>query len=164
MATMSSVTLSSTPAAAENNDTAIRPFRVNIPEKELVELRKRIAAARWPSKELVGDRSQGVQLATLKALAHYWATDHNWRKAEAKLNAYPQFVTTIDGVDIHFIHVKSRHPNAVPMIITHGWPGSVIELLDVIDPLTNPTAHGGRPEDAFDVVIPSLPGYGFSGV
>src|SRR5678815_490474 len=164
MATTSSVTLSSTPAAAENNDTAIRPFRVNIPEKELVELRKRIAAARWPSKELVGDRSQGVQLATLKALAHYWATDYDWRKAEAKLNSYPQFVTKIDGVDIHFIHVKSTHPNALPMIITHGWPGSVIELLDVIDPLTNPTAHGGSAADAFDVVIPSLPGYGFSGV
>jgi len=164
MATTSSVTLSSTPAAAENNDTAIRPFRVNIPEKELVELRKRIAAARWPSKELVGDRSQGVQLATLKALAHYWATDYDWRKAEAKLNSYPQFVTKIDGVDIHFIHVKSKHPNALPMIITHGWPGSVIELLDVIDPLTNPTAHGGSAADAFDVVIPSLPGYGFSGV
>jgi pimeloyl-ACP methyl ester carboxylesterase len=164
MATTSSVTLSSTPAAAENNDTAIRPFRVNIPEKELVELRKRIAAARWPSKELVGDRSQGVQLATLKALAHYWATDYDWRKAEATLNSYPQFVTKIDGVDIHFIHVKSKHPNALPMIITHGWPGSVIELLDVIDPLTNPTAHGGSAADAFDVVIPSLPGYGFSGV
>jgi pimeloyl-ACP methyl ester carboxylesterase len=164
MATTSSVTLSSTPAAAENNDTALRPFRVNIPEKELIELRKRIAAARWPSKELVEDRSQGVQLATLKALAHYWATDYDWRKAETKLNTYPQFVTKIDGVDIHFIHVKSTHPNALPMIITHGWPGSVIELLDVIDPLTNPTAHGGSAADAFDVVIPSLPGYGFSGV
>jgi len=163
MATLSSVTLSSTPAVAENPDTAIRPFRVNIPEKDLVELRHRITAARWPSKELVGDRSQGVQLATLKALAHYWATDYDWRKAEARLNAHPQFVTKIDGVDIHFIHVKSRHPNAMPMIITHGWPGSVIELLDVIDPLTNPTAHGGTAEDAFDVVLPSLPGYGFSG-
>jgi pimeloyl-ACP methyl ester carboxylesterase len=164
MATTSSGTLSSTSAAAENNDTAIRPFRVNIPEKELVELRTRIAAARWPSKELVGDRSQGVQLATLKALAHYWATDYDWRKAETRLNTYPQFVTRIDGVDIHFIHVKSKHANALPMIITHGWPGSVIELLDVIDPLTNPTAHGGSAADAFDVVIPSLPGYGFSGV
>ncbi|HVE27416.1 MAG TPA: epoxide hydrolase, partial [Sporichthya sp.] len=164
MATTSSVTLSSTPVAAENNDTAIRPFRVNIPEKELVELRRRIAATRWPSKELVGDRSQGVQLATLKALAHYWATDYDWRKAETKLNTYPQFVTKIDGVDIHFIHVKSKHPNAMPMIITHGWPGSVIELLDVIDPLTNPTAHGGSAGDAFDLVVPSLPGYGFSGV
>jgi pimeloyl-ACP methyl ester carboxylesterase len=164
MATTSSVTLSSTPAVAENNDTAIRPFRVNIPEKELVELRRRIAATRWASRELVDDRSQGVQLATLKALAQYWATDYDWRKAEARLNAYPQFVTRIDGVDIHFIHVKSKHPNALPMIITHGWPGSVIELLDVIDPLTNPTAHGGSAADAFDVVIPSLPGYGFSGV
>src|SRR6476660_6876078 len=164
MATVSSAALSSTPAAAENNDTAIRPFRVNIPEKELVELRRRIAATRWPSKELVDDRSQGVQLATLKALAHYWATEYDWRKAEARLNAYPQFVTNIDGVDIHFIHVKSRHPHAMPMIITHGWPGSVIELLDVIDPLTNPTAHGGTAEDAFDVVVPSSPGYGFSGV
>jgi pimeloyl-ACP methyl ester carboxylesterase len=163
MATMSSVTLSSRPVAAENNDTTIRPFRMSIAEKELVELRRRIAATRWPSKELVGDRSQGVQLETLKVLAHYWATDYDWRKAEARLNAYPQFVTRIDGVDIYFIHVKSRHPNAMPMIITHGWPGSVIELLDVIDPLTNPTAHGGTAEDAFDVVVPSLPGYGFSG-
>jgi len=137
---------------------------VSIPEKELVELRRRIAATRWPTKELVGDRSQGVQLATLKALAHYWATDYDWRKAEARLNAYPQFVTKIDDVDIHFVHVQSRHANAMPMIITHGWPGSVIELLDVIDPLTNPTAHGGSAEDAFDVVVPSLPGYGFSGV
>ena len=155
---------SPTLANAEINGTAIRPFRVSIPEKELVELRRRIAATRWPSKELVGDRSQGVQLATLKALAHYWATDYDWRKAEARLNAYPQFVTKIDDVDIHFIHVQSRHANAMPMIITHGWPGSVIELLDVIDPLTNPTAHGGTAEDAFDVVVPSLPGYGFSGV
>ena len=164
MATVSSAALSSTPAAAEKNDTAIRPFRVNVPEKELVELRRRIAATRWPSRELVDDRSQGVQLATLTARAHYWATDYDWRKAEARLNAYPQFVTKIDGVDIYFIHVKSRHPNAMPMIITHGWPGSVIELLDVIDPLTNPTAHGGAAADAFDVVVPSLPGYGFSGV
>jgi pimeloyl-ACP methyl ester carboxylesterase len=164
IATMSSVTVSSTPAAAGNNDTVIRPFRVAIPEKELVELRRRVAAARFPSKELVGDRSQGVQLATLKALAHYWATDYDWRKAEARLNAYPQFVTKIDGVDIHFLHVKSRHSHAMPMIITHGWPGSVIELLDVIEPLANPTDHGGTAEDPFDVVVPSLPGYGFSGV
>ena len=162
MATTSSVTLSSTPAAGID-DTAIRSFRVNIPEKDLVELRRRIAATRWPAKELVGDRSQGVQLATLEALAKYWATDYDWRKAEARLNAFPQLVTTIDGVDIHFIHVKSKHPNAMPMIITHGWPGSVMELLDVIDPLTNPTAHGGNAADAFDVVVPSLPGYGFSG-
>jgi pimeloyl-ACP methyl ester carboxylesterase len=163
MATMTSHTLSSTPAAAENNDTAIRPFRVTIPEKQLAELRRKIADTRWPTKELVGDRSQGVQLATLKALARYWATDYDWRKAEAKLNALPQFVTKIDGVDIHFIHVKSRHENAMPLIITHGWPGSVIELLDTVGPLTDPTKHGGTAADAFHVVLPSLPGYGFSG-
>ena len=160
---MTCVALSSTPTAAESNDTAIRPFRVNVPQAELADLRLRLATTRWPSKELVEDRSQGVQLATLKELVRYWATDYDWRKAEAKLNAFPQFVTKIDGVDIHFIHVKSRHPNALPVIITHGWPGSVIELLDVIDPLANPTAHGGSVEDAFHVVIPSLPGYGFSG-
>jgi pimeloyl-ACP methyl ester carboxylesterase len=142
---------------------AIRPFTIKVPEEALTDLRRRLAATRWPTKELVKDRSQGVQLATLKELVRYWATDYDWRKAEKKLNAYPQFVTKIDGVDIHFIHVKSRHPNALPLIITHGWPGSVFELLDVIDPLTNPTAHGGRVEDAFHVVIPSLPGYGFSG-
>jgi len=163
LAVMTSLALSVTPAAGENNDTAIRPFRVNVAQADLADLRRRLAATRWPTKELVGDRSQGVQLATLKELVRYWATDYDWRKAEAKLNAYPQFVTKIDGVDIHFIHVKSRHPNAMPMIITHGWPGSVMELLDVIDPLTNPTAHGGRAEDAFDLVVPSLPGYGFSG-
>ena len=145
----------------ENPD--IRPFHVSFPDTDLAELRRRIKATRWPTKELVADRSQGVQLATLKELARYWATDFDWRKAEAKLNAYPQFVTKIDGVDIHFIHVQSRHPNALPMIITHGWPGSVIELLGVIDPLTNPTAHGGKAEDAFHLVVPSLPGYGFSG-
>ena len=144
-------------------DTAIRPFTIETPEADLEALRARIAATRWPTKELVGDRSQGVQLATLKELVRYWATDYDWRKAEARLNAYPQFVTKIDGVDIHFIHVKSRHPDAMPMIITHGWPGSVIELLEVIDPLTNPTAHGGSAEDAFHLVLPSLPGYGFSG-
>jgi len=141
----------------------IRPFRVNVPEEELEELRRRIATARWPSKELVKDRAQGVQLATLKELARQWATDYDWRQAEARLNRYPQFMTKIDGVDIHFIHVKSRHSSAIPIIITHGWPGSVIELLDVIDPLTNPTDHGGSAEDAFHVVVPSLPGYGFSG-
>jgi pimeloyl-ACP methyl ester carboxylesterase len=160
---MACLTLSTPAAADEHTDTAIRPFRVAIPDTALVELRGRITATRWPTKELVGDRSQGVQLATLRALAQFWATDYDWRKAEARLNAYPQFVTKIDGVDIHFIHVKSRHPNAMPMIITHGWPGSVIELLEVIDPLTNPTAHGGTAADAFDVVVPSLPGYGFSG-
>jgi pimeloyl-ACP methyl ester carboxylesterase len=163
IATVTSPTLSSTPAAAESNDTAIRPFRVTIPEKQLAELRRKITDTRWPTKELVGDRSQGVQLATLKALAHYWATDYDWRKAEAKLNALPQFVTKIDGVDIHFIHVKSRHENAMPLIMTHGWPGSVVELLDTVAPLTDPTKHGGTAADAFHVVLPSLPGYGFSG-
>jgi pimeloyl-ACP methyl ester carboxylesterase len=154
---------SATSAAAEDNGTAIRPFRVNVPDGDLADLKRRLAETRWPTTELVKDRSQGVQLATLKELVRYWATDYDWRKAEARLNAYPQFVTKIDGVDIHFIHVKSRHPDAMPVIITHGWPGSVIELLEVIDPLTNPTAHGGSAADAFDVVIPSLPGYGFSG-
>jgi pimeloyl-ACP methyl ester carboxylesterase len=163
-AAMTCLALSSTlSVSAKNNGIAIRPFRVTVPDKELVELRRRIAATRWPTKELVEDRSQGVQLATLKELARYWATDYDWRKVEGRLNAYPQFVTKIDGVDIHFIHIKSRHANAMPMIITHGWPGSVIELLDVIEPLTNPTAHGGRAEDAFHLVVPSLPGYGFSG-
>jgi pimeloyl-ACP methyl ester carboxylesterase len=163
MATMTSHPLSSTPAAAENNDTAIRSFRVTIPEKQLAELRRKITDTRWPTKELVGDRSQGVQLATLKALARYWATDYDWRKAEAKLNALPQFVTKIDGVDIHFIHVKSRHENAMPLVMTHGWPGSVLELLDTVGPLTDPTKYGGTAADAFHVVLPSLPGYGFSG-
>jgi pimeloyl-ACP methyl ester carboxylesterase len=148
---------------AKDSADAVRPFRVSIPKAALTDLRRRLEATRLPTKELVKDRSQGVQLATLKELVRYWATDYDWRKAEAKLNAVPQFVTKIDGVDIHFIHVKSRHPNALPLIITHGWPGSVIELLAVIDPLTNPTAHSGRAEDAFHVVIPSLPGYGFSG-
>jgi pimeloyl-ACP methyl ester carboxylesterase len=140
----------------------IRPFHVDIPEEELAELRRRIASARWPSKELVEDRSQGVQLATLQELARYWETDYDWRKAEAELNALPQFKTEIDGVDIHFIHVKSPHENALPLIMTHGWPGSVIELLDTVGPLSDPTAHGGQAEDAFDLVLPSLPGYGFS--
>jgi pimeloyl-ACP methyl ester carboxylesterase len=141
----------------------IHPFQVEVPEDELAELRRRIAAARWPSRELVPDRSQGVQLATLQALARYWATEYDWRKAEAQLNALPQFTTTIDGVDIHFLHVKSPHENALPLIMTHGWPGSVIELLGTVGPLTDPTTHGGRAEDAFDLVLPSLPGYGFSG-
>ena len=140
----------------------VRPFQVEIPEEELVELRRRIEATRWPSKELVADRSQGVQLTTLQALARYWTTDYDWRRAEAKLNALPQFTTDIDGVTIHFIHVKSRHENALPLIMTHGWPGSVIELLDTVGPLTDPTAHGGTAEDAFHLVLPSLPGYGFS--
>jgi pimeloyl-ACP methyl ester carboxylesterase len=142
---------------------AVRPFRIDVPEEDLVDLRRRIAATRWPSKELVEDRSQGVQLATMQELARYWQTDYDWRKAEEKLNALPQFTTEIDGVDIHFIHVKSDHENALPLIMTHGWPGSVIELLETIGPLTDPTAHGGTPEDAFHLVLPSLPGYGFSG-
>src|ERR671910_115334 len=141
----------------------VRPFRIDVPEEDLADLRQRIAATRWPSKELVEDRSQGVQLATIQELARYWTTDYDWRKVEAKLNALPQFMTEIDGVDIHFIHVRSRHENALPLIMTHGWPGSVIELLETVGPLTDPTAHGGRAEDAFDLVLPSLPGYGFSG-
>lgn len=162
MATGTSPGLSSTPAAAENNDTAVRPFRVTIPEGQLADLRRKVAEARWPTMELVGDRSQGVQLATVKALAHYWATDYDWRKLEAELNALPQFVTKIDGVDIHFIHVRSPHANALPLIMTHGWPGSVVEFLETVGPLTDPTRHGGTPADAFHVVLPSLPGYGFS--
>jgi pimeloyl-ACP methyl ester carboxylesterase len=141
----------------------VRPFSIDVPEEELVDLRQRIAATRWPTKELVADRSQGVQLAPLQELARYWATDYDWRKAEAKLNALPQFTTEIDGVDIHFIHVRSRHENALPLVMTHGWPGSVIELLDTVGPLTDPTAHGGSAEDAYHLVLPSLPGYGFSG-
>src|SRR5215217_743659 len=141
----------------------VRPFRIDVPEEDLVNLRQRIAATRWPSKELVEDRSQGVQLATMQELARYWATDYDWRKGEARLNALPQFMTEIDGVDIHFIHVRSPHENALPLIMTHGWPGSVVELLETVGPLTDPTAHGGRAEDAFDLVLPSLPGYGFSG-
>jgi pimeloyl-ACP methyl ester carboxylesterase len=143
-------------------DTAVRPFRVHVPGEEIADLQRRIAATRWPSSELVADRSQGVQLATIQELARYWATDYDWRKCEVKLNALPQFSTEIDGVAIHFIHVKSPHENAMPLIITHGWPGSVIELLEVVGPLTDPPAHGGRAEDAFDLVLPSLPGYGFS--
>jgi pimeloyl-ACP methyl ester carboxylesterase len=153
-----------TPLQPTNADqTEIRPFRVNIPEEALTDLHRRIDATRWPSKELVKDASQGVQQAMLQELARYWATEHDWRKAEAKLNALPQFTTEIDGVDIHFIHVKSQHENALPLLITHGWPGSVIEMLNVVEPLTDPTAHGGDAEDAFDLVLPSLPGFGFSG-
>jgi pimeloyl-ACP methyl ester carboxylesterase len=152
-----------TPSTQAPASDAIRPFRVSVPKAALDDLRRRIAATRWPSRELVKDRSQGVQLATLRALARYWSTTYDWRHAEARLNAYPQFVTKIDGVDIHFIHVKSRHPNALPLIMTHGWPGSVIELLETIGPLTDPTRYGGTADDAFDVVLPSLPGYGFSG-
>jgi pimeloyl-ACP methyl ester carboxylesterase len=149
-------------AVAADGDS-IRPFHVNVPEEALVDLRRRIAATRWPDRETVADQSQGVQLAKLKELVRYWGTDYDWRKAEAKLNALPQFITTIDDVDIHFIHVRSRHPNALPLIMTHGWPGSVFELLKTVGPLTDPTAHGGRAEDAFDLVLPSMPGYGFSG-
>jgi pimeloyl-ACP methyl ester carboxylesterase len=142
---------------------AIVPFHVNVPEEAIADLRKRVSATRWPDKETVDDRSQGVQLAKLQELVRYWGTDYDWRKVEATLNALPQFITTIDGLDIHFIHVRSRHPNALPVIITHGWPGSITEQFKVIGPLTDPTAHSGRAEDAFDVVIPSMPGYGFSG-
>ena len=152
----------STPASAVS-DTAIRPFQVHVPDSALVDLRKRIAATRWPDRETVNDQSQGIQLAKLQELVRYWGTGYDWHKAEAKLNALPQFTTTIDGVDIHFIHVRSRHPNAMPLIMTHGWPGSVFELLKTVGPLTDPTAHGGRAEDAFDLVLPSMPGYGFSG-
>jgi pimeloyl-ACP methyl ester carboxylesterase len=143
--------------------TAIRPFRIETPEAELEALRGRILATRWPDKETVEDQSQGVQLATMQKLARYWAADYDWRKVEAQLNALPQFLTEIDGLDIHFIHVRSKHENALPLIVTHGWPGSVIEQMKIIDPLTNPTAHGGSASDAFHLVIPSMPGYGFSG-
>ena len=143
-------------------DLTIRPFEIHVPEEDLADLQRRIAATRWPGKELVADRSQGVQLATIQELARYWATDYDWRACEAKLNALPQFKTEIGGVDIHFIHVKSPHADALPLIMTHGWPGSVIELLGAVGPLTDPTAHGGRAGDAFDLVLPSLPGYGFS--
>ena len=150
---------SAPPSAAD----AIRPFHIHFPDAALVDLRRRIAATQWPDKETVADQSQGVPLATLQELARYWATDYDWRKVEARLNALPQFTTNIDGLDIHFIHVRSKHSNALPLIVTHGWPGSIIEQLKIIDPLTNPTAHGGSASDAFDVVIPSMPGYGFSG-
>src|SRR5436853_646635 len=146
-----------------DDKNAIRPFHVSVPEAELAELRRRIKATKWPDRETVTDATQGVQLATAQALARYWATEYEWRKVEAKLNALPNFITEIDGLDIHFIHVRSKHKNALPLIVTHGWPGSIIELLKIIGPLTDPTAYGGRAEDAFDVVIPSLPGYGFSG-
>jgi pimeloyl-ACP methyl ester carboxylesterase len=148
--------------ATRDKDTTIRPFRVAIEETELVELRRRIAATRWPTRELVQDRSQGVQLATLQELARYWITEYDWRKCEARVNALPQYTTEIDGVQIHFIHIRSRHEDALPLIMTHGWPGSVVELLATVGPLTDPTAHGGGAEDAFHLVLPSLPGYGFS--
>jgi pimeloyl-ACP methyl ester carboxylesterase len=149
-------------AAADDRNT-IRPFHIAVPEEQLVDLRRRIGAVRWPDQETVDDGSQGPQLAKFQEVIRYWGTDYDWRKVETRLNALPMFITEIDGVGIHFIHMKSRHANALPLIITHGWPGSIIEQLKVIEPLTNPTAHGGRPEDAFDVVIPSMPGYGFSG-
>jgi pimeloyl-ACP methyl ester carboxylesterase len=149
-------------AAAATAD-AIRPFRVNVADEQLVDLRRRIAATRWPDKETVTDRSQGNQLGKLQEVVRYWGTDYDWRKVEARLNALPQFMTEIDGLDIHFIHVRSKHESALPLIVTHGWPGSVIEQLKIIDPLTNPTAHGGSASDAFHLVIPSMPGYGFSG-
>jgi pimeloyl-ACP methyl ester carboxylesterase len=144
------------------NETEIRPFRVDVPDEALADLRRRIAVTRWPSGELVADRSQGVQLATIRELARYWTSDYDWHACEARLNALPQFKTEIDGVDIHFIHVRSRHENALPLIMTHGWPGSVIELLETVGPLTDPAAHGGSTEDAFHLVLPSIPGYGFS--
>jgi pimeloyl-ACP methyl ester carboxylesterase len=162
-ATVGAISLLPAGLLASTKDGAIRPFKVNFPEADLVDLRRRVKATKWPDRETVKDPSQGAQLATMQALARYWAMEHDWRKIEAKLNALPQFVTEIDGLDIHFIHVRSKHENALPMIVTHGWPGSIIEQLKIIDPLTNPTAHGGSASDAFDLVIPSLPGYGFSG-
>lgn len=149
-------------AVAQSPET-IRPFHINVPEAALTELRQRIVATRWPDKETVADQSQGVQLHKIKSLVQYWGTDYNWRKAEAKLNALPQFITTIDGLDIQFVHIRSKHPNALPLIVTHGWPGSIFELLKIVGPLTDPTAYGGKAEDAFDLVLPSMPGYGFSG-
>jgi pimeloyl-ACP methyl ester carboxylesterase len=160
MATASATQERSKPAADKD---AIRPFRVNVPEAELTELRRRINATKWPERETVTDQTQGVQLETIQKLARYWATDYDWRKCEARLNALPNFITEIDGLDIHFIHVRSKHDNALPLIVTHGWPGSVIEQLKIVDPLTNPTAHGASASDAFHLVIPNIPGYGFSG-
>ena len=148
---------------ATTEDKAVRPFRIEVPEAELTELRRRINATKWPERETVADESQGVPLATTQKLARYWATEHDWRRCEAKLKALPQFITEIDGLDIHFIHVRSKHDNALPLIVSHGWPGSIIEQLKIVEPLTNPTAHGGSASDAFHLVIPSMPGYGFSG-
>jgi pimeloyl-ACP methyl ester carboxylesterase len=161
--TMTPTSATQEPPEKVADKTAIRPFQINVPDAELIELRKRIKATRWPERETVTDQSQGVQLATMQKLARYWETDYDWRKCEAKLKALPNFMTEIDGLDIHFIHVRSKHDNALPLIVTHGWPGSVIEQLKIIGPLTNPTAHGASAADAFHVVIPSLPGYGFSG-
>src|ERR1700688_4325661 len=158
-------TIATQPSSEQTaTESVIRPFPpINVPETELTELRRRINATKWPERETVTDASQGVQLATIQSLAHYWGTEYDWRKIEEKLNALPQFITEIDGLDIHFIHVRSKHENALPVIVTHGWPGSITEQLKIIDPLTNPTAHGGSASDAFDVVIPSMPGYGYSG-
>jgi pimeloyl-ACP methyl ester carboxylesterase len=156
-------TLTRPDTALDTAASAIRPFRVDVPEEDLDDLRQRLAATRWPEKETVEDFSQGVPLATMQKLARYWTTEYDWRKVEARLNALPHFITEIDGLDIHFIHVRSKHENALPVIVTHGWPGSIIEQLKIVDPLVNPTAHGGKASDAFDVVIPSMPGYGFSG-
>src|SRR5262245_61149239 len=150
-------------AAARENPTTIRPFQFHASEEALTDLRRRLVATQWPEKETVTDSSQGLPLATMRELARYWATDYDWRKCEAKLNALPQFITQIDGLDIHFIHVRSKHKNALPLVISHGWPGSILEQVKLIGPLTDPTAYGGKAEDAFDVVIPSMPGYGFSG-
>ena len=158
--TQTSATQRSGEQAPDKN--AMRPFHVDIPEAELTEMRRRINATKWPERETVTDASQGVQLATIQALARYWATEYDWRKIESKMNALPNFITKIDGLDIHFIHVRSKHEKALPLIVTHGWPGSVIEQLKIIDPLTNPTAHGANASDAFHLVIPSLPGFGFS--
>jgi pimeloyl-ACP methyl ester carboxylesterase len=164
-ASVAAAALNALPAGLANavEGEAIRPFRAAIPEQDLVDLRRRIAATRWPDRETVDDQSQGIQLAKIKPLVEYWGTGYDWRKAEAKLNALPQFVTRIDGVDIHFVHVRSKLPDALPLIMTHGWPGSVFELLKTVGPLTDPTAHGAHPEDAFDLVLPSMPGFGFSG-
>jgi pimeloyl-ACP methyl ester carboxylesterase len=148
---------------ATTQDGAIRPFHIDVPQEVLIDLRRRVLAMQWPERETVADGSQGVQLATIQKLAHHWATDYDWRKVEARLNALPQFITEIDGLDIHFMHIRSKHENALPLIVTHGWPGSVIEQLKIVDPLTNPTAHGASAADAFHLVIPSMPGYGFSG-
>jgi len=159
---MSAQSSSATQRSTAEGD-AIRPFRVNIPETDLTELRRRITATRFPERETVPDQTQGVQLATIQKLARYWATEYDWRKCEARLSALPNFITEIDGLDIHFIHVRSKHENALPLIVTHGWPGSVVEQLKIVDPLTNPTAHGASASDAFHLVVPSMPGYGFSG-
>src|SRR3981081_1261292 len=162
-AAVGAVSLLPAQMAAAAEDTAIRPFRVNVPEADLADLRKRIAATKWPEREQGADATQGVQLATMRKLAQYWANEHDWRKCEAKINAVPNFITEIDGLDMIFLHVRAKHEKALPMIVTHGWPGSIIEQMKIIEPLTNPTAHGASASDAFALVIPSLPGYGFSG-